>query len=127
MNKQEFKELEKLCKLAWHKLSVTGKRYKDSSMDEFLHNCPACHIAMKARRRSSIRGQDCKLCPIDKWREIAITKKLRVGSCAVCRRVGEDYAVWTNTLVTKDRKAAAKAISKLKWSYLPVYKEIILE
>ena len=126
MDKKIFNMLKKVCKDEWKRLAKTGDGCKSDAMRIFYNQCPACHIASDGEKQR----QDCRLCPIDVWRELA---DLETGpeyftGQAVCGREGELYRIWAYSFIsTKDRKRVAAKIAKLKWSWLPEYDKIMEE
>ena len=120
MTKEEFQNLEAICKFAWEELGENGENRKPDYLGDFLNRCPACHIAYLAEN-SVI--QNCKLCPIDIWRKKAKVKNI-VPGWAVCEQREELFRAWIFTSSPEERKSFAKKIAKLKWSYLKAYERI---
>lgn len=123
MYKKTFNAWEKACKDEWKRLTETGDKNKSDGLAHFNNYCPACHIAAKAQKHSQ---QDCRLCPIDKWRKIAEWKEdFEIGQ-AMCELDGELYNEWAYNYKRSrnERKLLAAQIANLKWSWLPEYKYI---
>ncbi len=132
MTKEEFKKWEKICKDAWEELAQSGSLDKPSSMDVFKNSCPACEIALRV---THIRGEDgmwdfpnCRHCPIDLWRKK--WKNFVDPLDLICDMPGQLFHNWWKGAGLRDvkaRKKIAKEISRLKWSYLPIFSYISVE
>lgn len=128
MTEETFRRLEATCKTEWWRLADTGDRRKQG-FDQFLNQCPACHITRLAAR---LPRQNCVLCPIDNWRGLAQEHKLVPGVAACeCIRVGptgieifSEFGLWDYCDNILNRKFYAKRIAELSWSYLPEYADI---
>ena len=126
MTKKEFKEYERICKEAWKELSETGADEKPRRLKCFKHHCPACEISARASANNGPIEIDCKLCPVDLWREFAMESDEEWAACQVCQDFGSKisfFGDWLDRDVVKS-KEAAKKISELKWSWLPEYKKV---
>jgi hypothetical protein len=133
MERKLFAKFEKICKHAWKTLSENGKDHKPNETNVFYNDCPACHIVIcrngeNDRHNKAIDILDCRYCPIDKWRNIALDPDYEYAKgFAVCdTKCGftpfkpEAYYLW-KTGDEKTRKRCAKEISELSWTYLPEY------
>ena len=133
MTREEFDEMERLCKKEWKELAETGNEEKSERMNVFHNQCPACHIANGLVKRDWFDDgeiQDCRLCPVDVWRKLANENLLYMRGEAACEGgncVEEDselFALWITSHYTKERQLLAKQISELSWSWLPEYADI---
>ena len=128
MNKRQFNEIHKMCRTEWLRLSRTGGSCKSDGLCDFINSCPACQIASMAANPNGEPDeitQDCQLCPVTKWRDLAIEVQLLEGA-AQCERDGGEYRQWVYS-AGKLRMKVAKEIADLEWSFLPEYKRIPVE
>jgi hypothetical protein len=126
MNVEEFREMERICKEAWRELSITGSEQKPIILYSFLNACPACHISCEDTRSfwsktGNIAIQNCRLCPIDRWRNIATELDAHSGD-TICDMPGEYFYCWRK-FPSAHRKIFAEKIALLSWTYLPEYKD----
>ena len=143
MTKKEFAELERICKKEWTRLAETGDGYKSYSLDVFVFNCPACEIAKRVGRYRETRcgfdsnrepvGSHCAYCPIDlfrEWNRVDSSGSVGYG-CEY--HPHSPYAMWCGARLdspahrlgsSTGRKIAAHAMTKLNWTYLPIYEFI---
>ena len=123
MTKEEFAKMEKICKDAWIECSITGND-KPISVIEFRNRCPACEIAKVLEDDGET--QDCRLCPITKWRKMASDRSgFHIGD-AVCEWPGEPYYEWIECKDFSIRKKAAKEISEQEWSFTDCHEKVKL-
>ena len=115
MTKTEFNKLEVICKQAWRWLAKTGNMSKPPYLKKYNNGCPACQIATKKENDSA----DCRLCPIDVWRKRARRPGFYFPE-AICE--DHEYGIWREHDVVKS-KAAALAISKMKWTFLKAHEK----
>jgi hypothetical protein len=139
MTRGEFKRFEEDCKKSWEELGESGEPNKPEYLSVYLNMCPACHLShlvTLVRDRNAYPSQDCKFCPIDKWRKYAKKKALMRGKAA-CTSDRKTYGGWRDTLwVNEDyekfsrwveeRKSAAKEVAKLRWTFLKVYEKVVI-
>jgi hypothetical protein len=124
MDKRQFNEIHKMCREEWELLAISGAGSKTSKLYDFHNVCPACHLAALASMEPNKDfSQNCSLCPVNEWRAEAIMKNITVG--AVCENGDNAFGMWRafgNYVST--RKGAALVISKMKWTFLPEYREL---
>lgn len=130
MNRKLFKKFEKVCKSAWEEMSKTGDSRKPKSTHPFENCCPACHIAIGVVYEVEDRVLNCRYCPIDKWRNIALDPDYEYyygnavcdSNCEGTAFKNQPYYEW-KFADEEHRKIYAKEISKMSWTYLPEYKD----
>jgi hypothetical protein len=113
MDKNEFDRLQTVSKECWAELSLTGETEKPGRMFRFLNSCPACQIA---------NGADCRRCPVDLWRAIAVEESKMEGyfpGNAVCDEPDQWFFIWRSTGDEGERKEMARRISRMNWTYIP--------
>jgi hypothetical protein len=121
MTKEQFLQMERLCKEGWALLAKTGDRAKPEIFERFTNSCPACQLVQLSTVKTLF---DCSLCPVDVWRRKAL------NGCVPCELEGSAYGDWrrTNWIMRKKilalRKQAALKISKHKWTFLPAHEKI---
>ena len=119
MEKKIFDKFKELCKSSWAELAKTGNANKNEGvLGKFCHWCPACEIAKHFDLKPYV---DCRMCPIDVWREKARSLPKFKPGMATCDSYGEPYDMWTRCSDVEQRKNYAKAIEELTWSFLPEY------
>jgi hypothetical protein len=124
MTKSEFNTYRDICKSCWQDLADSGDKSKmRKELSLFLHFCPACDIAAKVAVRDD-GYQDCRYCPITRWRNIAIKDGSPNDSGAICHNPGEPYGLWLKSNTQAQRSELAEKISKLRWSWMPEYIKI---
>lgn len=118
MTKEEFRIIEKMCKLIWLKLSKSGDIKKPEMANIFHFNCPACEIVQRVPYEFYDKKSGfCKFCPIIFWRG--------KGSLA-CQHGDGDidiYEKWRHAS-KKQRKILAKEISNLEWKWMKRYTDV---
>jgi len=130
MLKKEFKEMEKICKEGWRLLAKSGSSCKDDGeFQGFFCACPACEIALRTTEtiQHPFYEVDCRLCPVTEWR----TTAQKIAPCpeeklAVCDYPRGTHYFWRTARDIDVRKTHARSISRLKWSWIPEYKNTAL-
>jgi hypothetical protein len=134
MELRELAELHADCVQGWTEQAESGRYVKTSKrLTKYRNGCPACEIAERAQRyiQSRIEGQhdykageECRHCPIDVFREHLGPNSS--GSVGIGCEYAEDspYREWVKANSERERTVHATAMTKLNWTYLPIYEFI---
>lgn len=116
MTKEEFAQLEKICKDEWKELAKSGSNEKAKKLNKFTCSCPACEFTVRLRKGGLI---SCEYCPVTLWRESEENFACENGSGL--------YVLWLWAESSEERKDFAKQISELEWSWIPEYENLQVE
>lgn len=129
MTKEEFSELEDICKSEWRTLAETGAKEKSDSVNQYYLECPACDIAKTVQEWAKApRYALCVFCPITLWREKArkYRESLAILDYYTVCEFGylAYYTEWRCATTREERKVVAKKIAEMEWSWIPEYEKI---
>jgi len=139
MDMNEFRKFREDCVKGWERLAESGEHHKNvPGLSEHApyNYCPACEIAKMVEdyrkkvgclsRKHEPLGSHCAYCPIDLFR--GWDRANRNGSVGYgCEyHPHSPYAMWREAKLGSptERKIAAHAMTKLNWTYLPIYEFI---
>lgn len=123
MDKEQFDELHKAFVDGWSKLARTGSTEKPDEMHKYFNSCPACECALTKTEEHGTAFADCKRCPVDLWRALAV--ELNKGADfglgdAVCDAKHQWFNIWRSDYTDiYERKMVARKISEMNWTYIP--------